>query len=161
MDRKIIDKYETGGSTLAASIAGLSQTDMLWIPPKDAGVGLWSIQQIVLHLMDSDLIWAARMKSIIALDNPEIIGFDENKFATKLFYDQQDASGAVEILDLNRRMFSRVLRKLGDATFKRTGQHSERGPITLEQSIATMAEHIDHHVKFIQQKREKMGKPLK
>ena len=37
------------------------------------------------------------------------------------------------LLDLNRKQFTKVLRKLPDSTFSRTGMHSERGIITLGQ----------------------------
>jgi len=161
MDRKLIEEYESGGGKLAKAIEGLSQQDLLWVPAKEAGIGLWSIQQIVIHLMDSDLIWAARMKRIIAEDHPVILGYDETKFAASLFYELQDAAKAVQILDLNRRQFAKALRKLPDSAFQRTGEHNERGPITLEQSVRAMVEHLDHHVKFIRLKREKLGKPLK
>jgi uncharacterized damage-inducible protein DinB len=161
MDRKIIDAYEAGGQKLRAAIAGLGAQDLLWVPDKNAQIGQWSIQQIVIHLMDADLIWAERMKSILAEDHPRILGYDESKFAANLFYDKQDANLAVEILDLNRREFSKVPKKLPDSAFERTGEHSERGSITLAQSVGWMVEHIDHHIQFIRLKREQLGKPLK
>jgi uncharacterized damage-inducible protein DinB len=161
MDRKIIDKYESGGDTLKKAIVGLTKQDLLWAPPPETKIGNWSIQQIVLHLMDADLIWAARMKRIIAEENPLIIGYNESQFATNLFYTEQDAQNSAQILDLNRRQFAIVLRKLPDSAFARTGCHNERGFITLAQSVEGMAQHMDHHVGFIRKKREKLGKPLK
>ena len=53
MDPKLIDLYESGGGKLQRSITGLSNEDLLWIPPLDAQIGLWSIQQIVIHLIDA------------------------------------------------------------------------------------------------------------
>ena len=161
MDRKLIDQYESGGGKLQRSITGLSSEDLLWVPPPDARIGSWSIQQIVIHLMDSDLIWVNRMKSIIAEENPTILGYDESKFAASLFYDAQNAESSIGLLDLNRRQFTKVLRKLPDSSFSRTGLHNERGSITLGQSVQWMVEHIDHHLGFISKKREKLGKPLK
>jgi uncharacterized damage-inducible protein DinB len=161
MDRNLIDLYEAGGGKLKNAIAGLSSQDLLWVPPADAGIGKWSIQQIVLHLMDADLIWAFRMKLMIAEEHPKILGYDESKFAASLFYDVQNPQNAVELLDLNRRQFTKVLRKLPDSTFSRTGEHNERGSITVGQSLQWMVEHIDHHLGFIAKKRQKLGKPLK
>jgi uncharacterized damage-inducible protein DinB len=149
----LLDKYACGGATLKSAIAGLSADVLRWHPSADAGIGLWSIQQIVLHLMDSDLIWTARMKTIIAEDNPVIVGYDESKFADRLLYDEQDAARAAEIFDLNRRQFAAVLQKLGDAVFARTGRHAEVGTITLWTSVEWMAKHVDHHLKFIELKR--------
>jgi uncharacterized damage-inducible protein DinB len=161
MDRLLIDQYETGGDLLRKAIAGLSKEDLLWAPPADAGIGLWSIQQIVLHLMDADLIGAFRMKSIIVEDNPLMLAWDENKFTANLCYAQQNAENAALILDLNRKQFTKVLRKLADSTFSRTGRHSERGVMTLEKCLQINVDHVNHHLKFIRQKREKLGKALK
>jgi hypothetical protein len=160
MDRKIIDEYEAGGERLRSEIAGLSQEDLLWRPPADAGIGLWSIQQIIIHLLDSDLIWTIRMKCIIAEDHPKMLGFNESKFAAKLFYEHQDAQRAIDILDLNRRQFAKVLLKLPDSAFGRTGEHNEQGSITLEQSLRRVTEHIENHLEFVEIKRERLGKPL-
>jgi len=161
MDRKIIDEYEGGGEKLTTAIAGLSPQDLLDLPRSDAGIGLWSIQHVVIHLLDSDLIGTARMKSIIAEDHPQILGFDESKFAANLFYELQDVQRAVRMFDLNRRQFAKVLRKLPDLAFSRTAQHNERGEITLEQSVHSRIQHVTHHIKFIGLKREKLGKPVK
>ncbi len=153
----VIDHYEAGGEKLKGAVSGLSREDMIW-KPTDPTLGLWSIQQIVMHMLDSDLIWCARMKSIIAEENPRILGYDEGKFAQRLLNDERDAQSALQLFDLNRRQFTRALRKLPESAFSRTGQHSERGPITLGQSLQWMVEHVDHHVGFIRRKRDKLGK---
>src|SRR5947207_3326719 len=95
-DRSLIDEYEGGGEQLALAIRGLTREDLLALPAPDAPkeVGKWSIQQVVLHLMDSDLIAADRMKRVIAEDNPTLIGFDETRFAQNLFYEEQSAEDA-------------------------------------------------------------------
>jgi uncharacterized damage-inducible protein DinB len=158
MEQKIIADYESGGEKVRKAVADLSKEDLVWTPKPDAGLGLWSIQQIIVHLMDSDIIWASRMKSIIAEEHPTLLGFDENKFAQTLHYNEQDPQKAIQLFDLNRKQFCRVLRKLPDSALSRTGQHSERGSITLGQSLKYMIEHVDHHIQFIRNKRKAMGK---
>ena len=66
MDRKLIDQYADGGDKLTEAIAGLSEEQMAAFPVP----GTWSIQQIVLQLLDSDLIGAERMKRVTAEDDP-------------------------------------------------------------------------------------------
>ena len=161
MDRSIIDQFEPAGGKLRRAIGELEKKELLWVPAPGAGIGRWSIQQVVLHLMDDELIWTSRMKNVIAEENPPIAGFDESRFASRLFYEEQDAQMAVEILQLNRRQFSSVLRNLPEAAFQRTGQHVDLGPFTLEQAIVWTIEHLDHHIIYIDLKRQKFGKPLK
>ena len=154
MDRSLIDQYESGGEKIRQAIKGLSREDLTAFPVP----GTWSIQQIVIHLMDSDLIGADRMKRIIAEENPTLIGYDESKFSANLFYDEQPAADAVEIFDRNRRLFAKVLRKLPDSAFARQGTHNERGVVTLEQQLKGYVQHFEHHLKFIVEKRKKLGK---
>src|SRR5436309_13646995 len=110
--------------------------------------------------MDSDLIGADRMKRIIAEENPTLLGYDESKFVAGLFYDEQPAEEAVEIFQRNRKMFARVLRKLPDSAFDRKGTHNERGVVTLGQQVKGYIQHLDHHLKFLIDKREKLGKMM-
>jgi hypothetical protein len=142
------------------AIRGLTREDLLAVPPTDANVGKWSIQQVVIHVMDSDLIATDRLKRMIAEDNPTLIGYDENKFAQNLFYDEQPADAAVQIVDLNRKLFVNVLRKLPDAALQRKGNHNERGLITVGKYLQSTIDHLEHHLKFIHAKRANMGKEM-
>src|SRR6476619_6510691 len=108
------------------AIRGLTREDLLAVPAADANVGRWSIQQVVIHCMDSDLIAADRLKRIIAEDNPTLIGYDENRFVQNLFYNDQSAEQAVQVLDLNRKLFAPVLKKLPPSAWDRKGTHNER-----------------------------------
>src|SRR5882724_10155202 len=127
MYQDLIEQFEHGGEKLSLAIRGLTSEDLTCFPIP----GKWSTQQVVIHLMDSDLIATDRMKRIIAEDNPTLIGYDETKFVKNLYYDEQSAADAVKIFDLNRKMFAGVLRKLSDSAFGRSGMHNERGKVTL------------------------------
>jgi len=156
MDRKLIDEYATGATRLTESIAGLSRDDFLATPV----AGTWSIQQIVIHLMDSDLIASDRMKRVIAEENPTIVGYNEGAFSQKLFYEKLDPVRAAEIFRLNREMTAVILRSLPDTAFARVGTHNERGKITLRDLLETYVQHLDHHLGFLRHKRQLLGKPL-
>jgi hypothetical protein len=106
------------------------------------------------------LISTDRMKRIIAEENPMLLGYDETKFSKNLFYHEQPAADAVTMIDLNRRMFTNVLQMLPEAALKRPGVHSERGNQTLGGYLQGVVNHLDHHLKFIYSKREKMGKMM-
>ncbi|HMB94440.1 MAG TPA: DinB family protein, partial [Tepidisphaeraceae bacterium] len=151
---KIIDQYATGGEKLRAAIRGLGEKDLKSFPVP----GTWSIQQIVIHMMDSELVSVDRMKRMIAEENPTLIGYDETKYSKNLFYDDQPADDAVTIFDLNRKLFTRILRLLPDYTFDRIGTHNERGKVTLGGYLKGVVDHLEHHLKFIHDKRKKLGK---
>ena len=160
MDPKLIEHYAAGGEKLAMAIRGLTREDLLAVPAPDANVGKWSIQQVVIHCMDSDLIATDRIKRMIAEDNPQLIGYDENKFVQNLFYAEQDAELAAQLVDLNRRQFANVLRKLPESVWARKGTHNERGPVTAGKYLQSTVDHLDHHLNFIHKKRAHWGKEM-
>ena len=156
MQRAFIDAYADGAGRLGAAIRGLSPADFAAFPIP----GTWSIGQIVLHLMDSDLIGADRMKRVIAEDNPSLIGFDESAFAKSLFYERQDPFRAAEIFRMNREFTAIILHQLPDAAFDRAGIHNERGRLTLAELVRGFNHHLHHHLGFIERKRQLLGKAL-
>ena len=160
MNSELIDHYAAGGEKLSLAIRGLTREDLLAVPAADANVGKWSIQQVVVHVMDSELICSDRLKRMIAEDNPTLIGYDENKFVRNLFYDEQPADQAVQIVDLNRKLFANVLRRLPAAALERKGTHNERGVITVAGYLRSTVDHLEHHLKFIHSKRAHMGKEM-
>ena len=154
MNRELIERYAAGADVLGKSIQGLDRADLLAFPVP----GTWSIQQIVLHMMDSDLIASDRMKRVAAEDHPTLIGYNETAFAKTLAYDAIPAQDACEVFRLNRRITAELLRRLPDAAFKRTGHHNERGEVSLEHLLVTYSEHLEHHMKFLREKRKLLGK---
>jgi hypothetical protein len=157
MNRDVIERYAAGAGSPAQAIAGLSREELNALPVP----GTWSIQQIVVHLMDSDLIGSDRMKRVAAEERPPtLIGYDESAFARGLFYDQLDPRLACEVFEKNRLLTAEILRRLPDAAFDRTGDHNEHGRMTLAELVQNYADHLEHHLKFIRQKRQLLGKPL-
>jgi uncharacterized damage-inducible protein DinB len=156
MDRTLIERYVAGGETLRRAVQGLTPDDLRATP----GPGLWSIQQLVIHLADSDAISIDRMKRILIEDNPPLLNADENAYAERLFCDEQSIDDAVTLLDVGRRQFARVLRKLPDEAFERFGTHNKRGRMTVGSLVADYIGHIDYHLKFLHDKRARLGKPI-
>jgi len=153
-DRTMIDRFENGADDLKRAVAGLMLDDFRALPVP----GTWSIQQIVIHLADSDLIGVDRMKRTIAEENPTLIGYNESLFAKKLFYDEQSVEDAVTLFAVNRKQFVRILRKLPDAAFDRIATHNEAGQLTLGKQLKKHNEHLEHHLKFLLDKRKMLGK---
>ena len=131
------------------AIRGLSREDLIAQPLGDPELGKWTIQQVVLHLADSEQIIADRMKAIIAEDNPTLVNVDESAWAQKLSYHEQSIEDAIELMTLIRRQMAIVLRAQPDEAFDRFGTHSIRGKITLAAFVKGAQHHLEGHVKFI------------
>jgi hypothetical protein len=154
MDRSVIERYEAGGEELREVVKRLGGVaiDSHPIP------GTWSIRQIVVHLMDSDLIGSDRMKRIAAMENPLLVGYDESKFAELAGSERIDIEQAGEVFWLNRKLTARILRALPDSAFGRTGIHTEKGKVTLAEQVQAYVDHLSYHLTFIEKKRAMLVK---
>ena len=151
-----IDRYESDAALLPAAIRGLSPADFRATPIPNT----WSIAQITLHLMDSDLIASDRMKRIIAEDNPAIIGFDESAFAQKLFYEKVDPFLAADIFQKNRQPHRHHPPQPPRRRLHPHRHPQPRGPITLADMLQSYIDHLHHHLAFLKKKRALLGKPV-
>ncbi len=155
MNSERIELYAAGGAKLAQSIWGLTK-DQLHMKPAD---GSWTIHQIVIHMLDSDLIATDRMKRIACMDKPLLIGYDENGFIALPGVEELNAFSACELFQKNRQMTATILRRLPASAWDRFGIHNERGKVTLSETLETYIYHLDHHLKFIDKKRAMFCEP--
>jgi uncharacterized damage-inducible protein DinB len=154
----LIDRYASGAAILAYAVSGLTR-EQEHAPP-GAGAGAWTIAELAAHLADADLVLADRMKRVIAEDNPPLVAFDEKLWAERLGYPQCSVEEAVNLLAANRHWTTRMLRQCGEADFARAGIHSETGRKTLAELLSTATNHLDHHLRFLYQKRANLGAAL-
>lgn len=152
-----VERFAAGAAVPGEAIRGLTVEQLRSFPVP----GTWSIQQIVAHLADSDLIAAYRMKRIIAEDRPKLDLWDENAFVPRLDYQSWPANEACELFRLNRVVLAHVLRGLPDEAYDRVALHPEMGPMTLGQFLRIYVNHLDHHMTFLKKKREMLGVPLR
>lgn len=147
-NQQAVEAYAQRATIPGKAIEGLTKDQLVCFPVP----GTWSIQQIVVHLMDTDLVAAYRMKRIIAEDRPKLDCYDETAFAEKLHYNKLDATAASEIFRLNRQQTATMLRLIPDDAFARIAQHPEIGDLPLGQLLRLYCYHVDHHMKFLHDK---------
>lgn len=156
MLRDLIEEYAVGGKTVLAALQGLTNEQLQAEPIP----GTWTLQQIFIHLHDSDQIGIVRMKLIITEDRPNLAAYDQDAFVRNLCHDKTDVHAACRIFDESRLLFATVLRNLPDEAFERVGVHSEDGEVTLRQCVEKYIQHVEHHMQFIHKKRELVGNAL-
>jgi hypothetical protein len=150
---QLIDAYLAGPQALRQAVAGMSREQLVSRPIP----GKWSTLEVICHLVDSNDAWIHRMKRVIAEERPLLIGFDESRFADTLAYHERDPEEELSVFEQGRRQMGRILRTLPAEAWSRTGVHSERGLITLEDHLQLQTEHVLHHLKSIAEKRRALG----
>lgn len=96
--------------------------------------GKWSINHVLRHLADSEIVWGWRMRMALTHDRPPIAGFDQDAWADKLGYGQADAEESIREFAVLRAGNVRLLKNATSEDMKRVGVHAERG----EESVAHM-----------------------
>lgn len=152
---KLIADYLAGPEALRRSIEGMN-TEQLQARPVH---GKWSTMEVVGHVVDSDQVWAHRMKRVIAEPKPLLIGYDESRFTATMDYHSHDLEEELTLLELTRKQLAAILRKLPEAAWSREGVHNERGLVTLKEMVELDTEHVYHHIRTIEEKRRAMGIP--
>jgi hypothetical protein len=134
---------------LPRAVQGLSAQQLR----KPERAGKWSIGQILQHLADSEVVWAWRMRLILAQDRPRLTGYDQDLWAERLRYDQADPADALELFRVLRRANLRLVDGASPADLKRTGMHAERGEESLEHLCRLYAGHDLLHLRQIERVR--------
>jgi hypothetical protein len=139
---------------LAQEIEGLSREDLLAFPVP----GTWSIQQIVVHVVDSDLMGTERMKRVIAEEIPLLVYADENAWVARLTPEKLDVHQAAQLFALNRAYTAAMLSEQPADAFARYGIHTRAGKKTLLDIVNGFSDHLDGHLVHLRNKRKMLGK---
>jgi hypothetical protein len=106
--------------------------------------GKWSAAEIVCHLADCEVVFAFRLRQTLAEDAPTIQPFDQDRWAAT--YPGVPARQALEtfavLRDWNLQLFGAVL----PAAAHRVMTHPERGTMTFQTVVETMAGHDLNHL---------------
>lgn len=149
-DRQAVERYADGRNLRREALGPLSTAQLNAIPV----AGTWSIQQIIFHLMDTDLIAAYQMKQILVQSRPALAPHDHRAMASRLPYMKLDPGVACELFRMNRLVMADLLRRVPDEAFDRVGIHPEAGEMTLARLVRYCIHHRDHHLRFIREKRQ-------
>lgn len=108
--------------------------------------GKWSPAQIIAHLADAEIVFAYRMRMIIAHDGVDIQAFDQDEWAANLAYDTADPGESVDLFEAARVANLRLLQRVDPRLHENYGMHSERGRETVSHLIRLYAGHDLNHL---------------
>ncbi len=141
-----IELYGRGYDLLTAALADIPREVWRFKPePKE-----WSIYEVLIHLADSESNAALRARKLIVEPGGTLMGYDQDKWATELDYQDQDYKDALEIVHLARKTTYELLKKQPDEVFSHSVKHPEyEEPYTFEQWINLYSAHITGHIEQI------------
>ena len=106
--------------------------------------GKWSPRQIVAHLADCELVFAFRLRQTLAEPHPVLQPFDQDRWAER--YAAYDLAGALAMFEATRTWNLRLIEAATADDKARQVTHPERGTMTFQTIVETMAGHDRNHL---------------
>ena len=106
--------------------------------------GKWSPAEIVCHLADCELVFAFRLRQTLAEDAPILQPFDQDKWAPS--YQGVSAPFAFEVFSAMRGWNLHLIHTALPSAANRPATHPERGTMTFQTIVETMAGHDLNHL---------------
>jgi uncharacterized damage-inducible protein DinB len=112
--------------------------------------GKWSVRHVLQHLADAELVWGYRTRMVLGQDRPSLIGYDQDLWAERLYYDQIDPRDALDAFTALRRINLKLIERATPADRKRAAVHAERGEESFEHMINLSAGHDLLHLQQVE-----------
>jgi hypothetical protein len=113
---------------------------------KPPAPGKWSAAEIVAHLADCELAFGFRLRQTLAEDNHTIQPFDQDKWAASSDYSAIGAEQALATFTALRNWNLQLIARLLPSAANRPATHPERGAMTFQTIVETMAGHDLNHL---------------
>jgi uncharacterized damage-inducible protein DinB len=110
--------------------------------------GKWSARQILCHLADCEITFAFRLRQALAETHHVIQPFDQELWAKR--YGSLDAQTALTVFSGVRHWNLALLQTVSPADYARPVNHPERGEMTFQTVVETIAGHDLNHLRQLQ-----------
>jgi hypothetical protein len=152
MDRadraQAVAEYEDGYRAVMEALEGATEVDL------DAreGPDEWSPREVVHHLADSEMTSAIRFRRLIAEDEPLLVGYDQEEFARRLYYNRP-IEASLAAFKAARETTAQILHLLNDVEWELAGTHSEFGRQNVDEWLSYYRTHAHDHADQIRRAR--------
>jgi hypothetical protein len=103
--------------------------------------GKWSVIDVIQHLADAELVMGFRFRMVLTENQPEIQGYDQDRWVSVLRYAEVPVDLALGQLRGLRNANLRLWRTLTPEQRERVGLHSERGRESVDLMLRMTAGH--------------------
>jgi len=110
----------------------------------------WTARMILCHLADCEIAFGFRLRQAIAEPHHVIQPFDQDAWSQGYRERAMSAHTAVQVFAALRGWNVVLLNSLPSDAFSKPVTHPERGDMTLQTIVETMAGHDLHHIRQLQ-----------
>jgi len=153
-DREPFALLRATPAALRAAVAGMDGAALR----TPEAPGKWAAIQVLRHLADSEIVFAFRVRMMLAHDRPNVIAYDQDAWASAMRYGDADAAEALDEFETLRRGNLRLIHDAPPEVLARTQQHPERGEESIAHTVRMYAGHDTLHLAQVARIRKAIGR---
>lgn len=111
----------------------------------------WSVLELLGHIMDAEIVSAARYRWVISQEQPALTAYDQDLWVSNLQHNAADPDSVLGLFSALRAANVELWRTSSADQKARIGLHSERGPESFELLFRMIAGHDRFHIEQIEQ----------
>ena len=155
--KKHLEVAEKSPKQVAAAVSGLAEKVLRYKPALDK----WCIHEILGHLADVEIVYAFRLRQMLADKRPTIVPMDQDGWARSLGHLETPPAELVALYGLNRHSNMRLLQRLKPGDLEKSAYHPEtKQDFTVAQLIERMATHGASHLEQIERLKKEAGRSV-
>ena len=108
--------------------------------------GEWSVSECLAHILDAELVVSGRYRWILAHDQPELVGYDQDLWVERLHQPVEDPGDLLATFQGLRRANLALWARTPAEQRDRFGIHRERGPESYALTFTLAAGHDRFHL---------------
>lgn len=142
---ELLESYGNAYHKLISFLNEIPKEAWQWQPPHHK----WTIHQNIIHLADSEAHSYIRFRRFMAEPGSTVPGYNQDSWAKKLHYHNQNTEDALELYRLLRKMTYGLLKQMPIECWQHTIEHSEYGTMKMWQWLR----YAENHTHIFQMKR--------
>jgi hypothetical protein len=111
----------------------------------------WSVFFCLAHAVDAEIVMSARYRWVVAHDEPQLLGYDQDLWVQRLHArigsGSESAEELLAVFDALRQANLALWRRSSDEARARVGRHDERGPESYDLAFRMIAGHDRFHLR--------------
>lgn len=109
--------------------------------------GEWSVLECLGHIWDAEVVSSGRYRFILAHDQPDLPGYDQDRWVDAFKYNDTDPADLFLPFEALRAANLALWRRATPAERARVGLHRERGPESYDLTFRLIAGHDRFHLR--------------
>jgi hypothetical protein len=137
-----IELYGRAAELLAGALERFPRDMWQYRSPVDS----WTIQEIIIHITDSEANSYVRCRRFIAEPGQSLMAYDENQWAKALNYHELDVDTAVSLFKWLRQSSYELIQTVPHDVWQNETYHPESGQMSFDDWLDTYSRHVPDHI---------------